>query len=290
MTKIIKSQTAKEKKLTRTNLAKQLGVCRQSLYYKKLKPIQDLAVKMEIEGVLSRHPSYGHKRIAMELQANKKKILRVMKKFDLKPYKRRVKRPWKRDDLNKAPTVYQNLIKNLCPIKPNAVWVADFTYIRFQGKFIYLATAMDLFTREILGWNISGSHDRFLVLSALTMALQQTRVAPAYHHSDQGSEYDSYDYIKLLETNRIVISMSQKGHPWENGYQESFYSQFKLDLGQPDQYQSWGELIEAIHLQINYYNRERIHTSLKTSPAKFKQEYYIKALTLTNTPRRRQLV
>jgi len=84
--------------------------------------------------------------------------------------------------------------------------------------------------------------------------------------------------------------MSKKGHHWENGFQEAFYSGFKVDLGWPDQYETWGELIEAIHLQINYYNRSRIHTALKTSPIKFREQYYIK-LTLTVSPQRqRQLV
>jgi transposase InsO family protein len=213
-----------------------------------------------------------------------------MKKFDLKPYKRRTKRPHKYGDLGKTPTVCRNLIETICPIRPNVVWVADFTYISFQNKFIYLSTIMDLFTREILGWNISGSHDRFLVIGAFKIARDKTRVAPKYHHSDQGSEYDSYDYVRILEQNKISISMSKKGHPWENGFQESFYSQFKLDLGMPSQYATWGELIEAIHLQINYYNKSRIHTSLKTSPVKFKDQYYSKTLTITNAPRQRQLV
>jgi len=288
MTEVIKSKTVTEKKLTKTNLAKQLGVSRQSLYYQPLKPLQDLAVKMEIETVLSSHPTYGHKRVALELKINKKKALRIMKKFDLKPYKRRVKRPKKSDDINRVPAVYQNIIKDFCPIRPNVVWVADFTYIRFQGKFIYLATVMDLYTREILGWTISGNHDRFLVISALRMALERTNLAPKYHHSDQGSEYDSYDYVKILETNKVEISMSAKGHPWENGFQESFYSQFKLDLGLPDQYSTWGELIEAIHLQVNYYNKQRIHTTLKTSPIKFREQYYLKVLT--NAPRQRVFV
>lgn len=289
MTEIIESKVVREKKLTKTTLAKQLGVSRQSLYYQPLKPVQDLATKMEIETVLSAHPAYGHKRVALELKINKKKALRVMKKFDLKPYKRRVKRPRKVGDLDKVPAVYQNLIKGFCPIRPNVVWVADFTYIRFQGKFIYLSTVMDLFTREIIGWSISGSHDRFLVIGAFKMSLKRTRITPLYHHSDQGSEYDSYDYVKILEDNQIQVSMSKKGSPWENGFQESFYSQFKLDLGLPDQYPTWGELIEAIHLQLNYYNKSRIHTTLKTSPIKFREQYYLKALTI-NAPRQRMFV
>lgn len=290
MTEVSQGKIIAEKKLTKTDLAKQLGVSRQSLYYQPLKPAQDLACKMEIEIVLSKHPAYGHKRIALELQINKKKALRVMKKFGLKPYKRRVKRPKKLGDLNKPPTIRENLIKEIIAVRLNQIWVADFTYIKFQNKFIYLATVMDLFTREILGWNISGNHDRFLVIGALNMALGRTKSKPQFHHSDQGSEYDSYDYVKILENNKIKVSMSAKGHPWENGYQEAFYSQFKLDLGHPDQYSTWGELIEAIHLQINYYNKYRIHTSLKTSPVKFREQYLLKTLTIKSPERHRQLV
>lgn len=286
------NQSVQPQKITKTDLARSLGVSRSSLYYQPLRSAKDQLLKSEVEKVLADHPSYGHKRISLELKMNRKKILRVMKKFDLKPYKRRIKRLKKANDTNRAPTIYNNLIKNFCPIKPNIVWVADFTYIKFQNKFIYLSTIMDLFTREILGWNVSGNHDRFLVLESLNTALDKTKSSPIYHHSDQGSEYDTYDYIKKLEENKITISMSKKAHPWENGFQESFYSQFKVDLGRPDQFETWGELIEGIHIQVNYYNSKRIHTSLKTSPIKFREQYYLNLnlLTINNSPRQRQLV
>lgn len=267
-----------KQKLTKIQLAKSLGVSRQSLYYQPIRPAKDLLAKKLIEQVLDNNPSYGHKRLAIELQMNKKKVLRLMKKFNIKPYRRRIKKPVKAEDINKQPAIYQNEIKNIISNKPNSIWVADFTYIKFQNKFIYLSTIMDLFTREIIGWNVSSKHDRFLILKSLKMALEKTKTAPDYHHSDQGSEYDSYEYTNQLEENQIIISMSQKGHPWENGYQESFYSQFKVDLGRADQFETLGELIEAIHLQINYYNIRRIHTSLKMSPIKFKSQYILNQL------------
>ena len=277
------------KKLTKTELAKSLGVSRQSLYYKPIRESKDLITKAEIEKVMGVHKSYGHKRIAIELQMNKKKIRRLMKKYDMKPFRRRVKKPFKQDDINKPATIFKNEIKGFCPIRPNVVWVADFTYMKFQGKFFYVATVMDLFTREIIGWSVSVGHDHCLVLEALNMALSKTKTLPLFFHSDQGSEYDSIDCITKLQENNIVVSMSAKGHPWENGFQESFYSQFKVDLGWPDQYETFGELIEAIHLQMNYYNKSRIHTSLKMSPVKFRVLYYSKSL-ISNSPRRRQLV
>jgi transposase InsO family protein len=280
-------------KSTKTEIAKSMGVSRQSLYYKQKKPDQDLATKKLIEAVMTKHRSYGHKRIAMELQMNKKKIRRVMKKFNLKPYRRRVKKPFKPEDIDKPATIYENLIKNIIADRPNLIWAGDFTYIPFQGKFIYLATIIDLFTREIVGWAVSVTHDRFMCLDALRMAFRRTNAKPKYHHDDQGSEYDSKDYLQELIENQIMISMSAKGHPWENGFQESFYSQFKLDLGRPDQFETLRELIEAIYLQINYYNTSRIHTSLKTNPVRFREQYQLKSLTkeqINNPQPLRQLV
>jgi transposase InsO family protein len=282
-----------KKKSTKTEIAKSLGVSRQSLYYQPKKPNKDLATKKLILKVMAKHKSYGHKRIALELQMNKKKIRRLMKKFDLKPYRRRTKRFIKPDDINKSPTIYENLIKDIVPDQPNFIWVADFTYISWQGIFIYLATIMDLFTREIVGFEVSKTHDRFMCLDALQMAFVRTKSKPIYHHSDQGSEYDSEDYIEKLDESQIIVSMSAKASPWENGFQESFYSQFKLDLGRPDRFETLGELIEAIYLQINYYNTSRIHTSLKTNPKRFREQYQLKSLTkgqITNPQPLRQLV
>lgn len=267
------------KRSTKTEIAKSLGVSRQSLYYQPKKPDKDQATKKLIETVMAKHKSYGHKRIAIELQMNKKKVRRIMKKFNLKPYRRRTNKPVKPEDVNKAPTIYNNFIESIIADEPNLIWVADFTYIPWQGSFIYLATIMDLFTREIIGWAVGETHDRFLCISALEMALARTGTIPTYHHSDQGSEYDSADYIGILTDNQTTISMSRKGHPWENGFQESFYSGFKIDLGRPDQFDSLGELIEAIYLQINYYNTSRIHTRLKTSPVKFREQYQFENLT-----------
>lgn len=289
MTEINENKVVEEK-MTKTALAKSLGVSRQALYYQHKKPVKDQLVKKEIEKVLTNHPAYGHKRIAMELKMNKKKIRRVMKIFNIKPYKRRIKHPPKHDDFNKIPTVYQNEIKYLCPIKPNVIWAGDFTYIKFQNMFIYLATIIDVFTREIIGWCVSTKHDQLMVLKALEMAKTKTGTVPIYHHSDQGNEYDSYDYVNQLIEDKVVISMSEKGHPWENGFQESFYSHFKLDLGWTNQFETLPELIEAIHLQIYYYNTKRIHTKLKTQPQTFRRNYYLKILTINEPQSYRQLV
>lgn len=262
--------------ITKTQLAKDLGVSRTSLYYKPQREILDLEIQSQIKAVQQDHPAYGHKRIAMELKLNKKRIRRVMKKYGMKPYRRRTKQLVKPEDRNKSPTHYENLIKNICPIRSNIIWATDFTYIKYKGKFIYLATILDIYTREIVGWNITRFHNRFLVLVALKDALKRIGTKPMYLHSDQGSEYDSEDYIKYVEGLKIQISMSRKASPWENGYQESFYKGFKIDLGDQNRYEDLSELIEGIHQTIWYYNNKRIHTALKMPPIKFKEILAVK--------------
>jgi len=94
------AQTLSEKKikLTKTDLAQKLGISRQALYYAPKRDKVDQEIKVQIESVMVSHKSYGHKRIALELKLNKKRILRVMKKFGLKPLRRRARKPQKKDD------------------------------------------------------------------------------------------------------------------------------------------------------------------------------------------------
>lgn len=262
-----------KKRESKTQLAKDLGVSRSSLYYKAKRESLDEEIKKKIKDVLSKHKSYGHKRIALELKLNKKRILRVMKKYGIKPYRRRAASPRKKDDENKVAVKWKNEVMNFCPIKPNVVWASDFTYIKFQGSFLYLATIIDIYTREIIGWNISTVHDTKLVLGALTYAIERTGKVPIFLHSDQGSEYDAKTYEDYVLEKDIIISMSHKNSPWENGFQESFYSQFKVELGYVSRFETVEELIEEIYQTIYYYNNSRIHTSLKMAPVIFKQKY-----------------
>lgn len=273
--------------ITKTELARKLGVSRASLYYHHKRPALDAEIKQQIEAVLTDHPSYGHKRIALELKLNKKRILRVMKKFGIKPYRRRVRRPAKPNDLGKPPANVPNVTKTLCPIAPFVVYVSDFTYIRYQERFIYLATVMEMFTREIVGWNVSRYHNRALVIGALTDAMKRTGgTAPQYIHSDQGSEYDAEDYMTIAHAYGITISMSDKHSPWQNAFQESFYSHFKVDFGDPDRFESLPEFIEAIHQQIMEYNTNRIHTVLKTTPQLFRTRWELHQKTLDSAFRK----
>lgn len=251
-------------------LARNLGISRSSLYYQSKMKIRDQCLKEQILGTLTEHPSYGHKRIALHLKRNKKCILRVMRKYGIKPYRRRIRRPKKLGDLHNDALLISNYAKQICPLARNVLWASDFTYFWYKGKWYYLCTVLDIFSREIVGFSFSGKHDRELVLDALKDSLSK-RSAPSFLHSDQGSEYRSYDYFALLSASKIQASFSKKSSPWQNGYQESFFSEFKKDLGDVSRFETLGEFIEGLYQQLNYYNTKRIHSVLKVPPAFFRQ-------------------
>lgn len=269
----------------KAQLARELGISRGVLYRDHKMPKKDLEIANKIRQVQELHPSYGYRRIALTLKINHKRALRIMQLFDLKS-KRKTKIYKKveknlNEDLNKIE--YKNLIINKKITKPNQVWSADFTYLPSDNKnhkFIFLATVIDCYTREILGFELSVKHDTNLVVNALFDAIKARRnKVPEIFHTDQGSEYKSKEFVNILQSLKIRASFSNKASPWENGRQESFYQKFKLELGDPRNYNDLGDLFAVVSKQVFYYNNERIHTALKTSPSLF----YLKYVHLHNS-------
>ncbi len=256
-------------------LARELGISRSSLYYKAKKPSKDWQLKCEIEKALRQFPAYGHKRLAIHLKINKKRIRRVMKLFGIKPYRRKGKK-WRKGK-EKPGVRFPNLLFTNFPLYPNHIWASDFTHLKFRGKWVYLATIIDLFTRKIVGFSVLLNHSNQLVINALLNAVNKHSIADIIH-SDNGSEYTSADYATLCQNLNTQQSMSAPGCPWENGYQESFYSQFKIDLGDPDRFHSLGELVYNIYKTMHVYNNYRIHSKLKMSPEAFGRQYLTKQL------------
>jgi transposase InsO family protein len=262
---------------TKKELAQSLGVSLASLYYRPKMPERDWRMKVRIEQTLQANPSYGHKRLALKLKVNKKRVRRVMKLYGIKPYRRRGRKYRKIKD---SESVYLNLLQQIeFPTRTGMAWVSDFTHIPFHGKVLYLATVMDLYSREVVGWALLTTHSVQLIIAAFIDALEK-HSRPIILHSDQGSEYKSRLYTSFAERLGIKISMSHKGCPWENGYQESFYGQLKIDLGDPNRFNTLGELTAAVYLQLHYYNNQRIHSKLKMPPAVF-AERHSKPLSLT---------
>lgn len=254
--------------LTKSARARALGISRSTLYYEKKQPEQDWQMKCGIEALLRVHPAYGHRRIATALgRKDERPVLRVMKIFGIKPYRRRG-RKWRKPKEKQA--VYPNLLMTTVPAYQNHVWVADFTHLAWKGKDIRVATTMDVYTRDIVGLAVATSGGTVLVTQSLCAALQHHQ-RPALFHSDNGVEYNARSFRELLERIGVSISRSKKGCPWENGYQESFYGKFKVDLGDPNRFETLGELVAEIYRTVHYYNTERIHSAFNMPPRVFAQ-------------------
>lgn len=251
---------------SRYAVAKATGTPVSSLYYRKKLPEKDRALKIRIEEALKYHPSYGHRRLAIHLGANKKRVIRVMKLYGIKPYRRRGKKFRKSDAIKTRG--YPNLARGLLPSREGMLWAADFTYLPFKRSFVYLATVMDVFTREVVGWSVMTNHGASLVLQAFLNAIA-AHGRPKIFHSDNGREYASRAMVTALADVGIFVSRTAPASPWENAFQESFFSQFKIDLGDPQRYASLGELVYAIHRQVWEYNHERIHLALKMPPSSY---------------------
>jgi len=249
-----------------SRFASQVAMSRSMLYYAHKQQNRDWHTKCLIEGALREFPSYGHKRLALHLGINRKRVLRAMKLFGIKPYRRRGTKPKKAEGITKVH--YPNLLLLQVPLRPGQIWAADFTYLKFEGRFLYVATGLDLYTREIVGWSISTSHTTMLVINALLAALRHRGRSETFH-SDNGSEYNAKDFTSVLTLIGTHVSRSKPGCPWENGYQESFYAQFKVDLGDPSRFASRGELVYEIHQTIYHYNTCRIHSALRMAPLQF---------------------
>lgn len=245
--------------------SRELGLYRGFLYYKPKKPEKDWELKCRIEEVLRIHPSYGSRRLAIELRLNRKRVKRVMNLFGIRAYRRRGKR-WKKTKNIKV--IYPNLLLSIFPSYPNHIWTADFTHVNFKDKIVYIATVIDLYTRKVVGLSVYTTHAVQLVLAALLSGLHN-HPRPMIFHSDNGSEYTSEVFVEALKTVGTQISRSAPGCPWENGYQESFHSQFKVDLGDPGRFKNLGELVYAIYQTIYDYNHSRIHSALKMPPERF---------------------
>lgn len=266
----------KKIKLVRAGAIKQvradaLGVNRKNIYRVSKQALKDEVLKDVIRKVHLKHPAYGHKRLALELKVNKKRILRVMKIFGIKPPRRKIHYYTTRSTSNHS---YTNLIKDLKPIKPHELWCSDLSYIKFQSKFWYLATIVDVVTRQVVAVQMGKYHSSELVLTTIRQAITNTRKAPQIFHSDQGTEFMAKVCTDYLEGLGVKISASDKASPWQNGYQESFFGKFKNEAGDLNRFETVGELIEAVYQQIHYYNQDRIHTRLKMPPA-----VYAKLLT-----------
>lgn len=229
--------------------------------------------------------TYGSPRVYDDLiewgyTISQKTVARIMKELGLRaiPEEKYVVTT----DSDHTLSIYPNeLNQDFTVPEPDRAWVADITYIWTLEGWVYLSTVMDLFSRKIVGWSLDSKMKKELPLRALNMALQTRRPFEGLiHHSDRGSQYCSSKYINVLETNKIKISMSRKGNPYDNACIESFHATIKKELIYRRRYKTREEAIKSINYYIgNFYNERRKHSTLGyLSPNNFERKHAPKAI------------
>ncbi len=158
---------------------------------------------------------------------------------------------------------YNNLIKNMKVTKPNQVWVSDITYIRTLNGFCYLALITDMYSRKIVGYDLSDSLELKGCVRALNKALYKKRnIKELTHHSDRGIQYCSNVYTQILKRKKIAISMTEENHCYENAMAERVNGILKDEFYLDQTFMNTAHAKRAAKNAINLYNEVRLHLSL----------------------------
>ena len=281
---IIEDALSSDLQLSISQSCRSLGVSRSGYSYwlkrPEWVPYEDLDLRNQIQEIALEFPGYGYRRITAELQnrgfrINHKRMRRIMRLDNLLCLKKKFK-PVTTDSSHGLP-VYPNLLKSTTITGLNQVWAADITYVQLMHENIYLAVILDLSSRKCIGWDLSRNMGSQLTMNALDRALKSRwteSIQGLIHHSDQGVQYASKDYVDCLKKHNIKISMSRKGNPYDNAFAESFIKTLKVEEVYLNEYETFEDAFRNIwHFIETVYNRKRLHSALGyRSPDRFERE------------------
>jgi len=237
----------------------------RSSYYREGSVKQETPENFEIMKLIDKeytdHPFYGTRQMRNVLRRkgykiNRKRVQRLMRKMGLqsiapKPNTSKAHHQHK---------IYPYLLNNFNVTRADQVWCSDLTYIRLKGGFVYLTAVMDWHSRFVLSWELSVTMDHEFCVSALEKALR-IHGKPFIFNTDQGAQYTSNDFTKVLKNNGIKISMDGKGRAMDNIFIERLWRSVKYEEIYINEYQSVEQLCCALKRYFDFYNHERPHQS-----------------------------
>ena len=246
-----------------TRQAKALNVSRGSVYYTP-RPVSegDLAIMRRIDELHLEYPFMGSRMLRDMLHregiaVGRRHVATLMKRMGLEAIYRRP------NTSKPAPghKIYPYLLRGLTVNHPNQVWAMDITYIPMARGFVYLAAVVDWFSRRVLAWRLSITMETAFCIEAVEEALAKYG-RPDIFNTDQGSQFTSAAFTGVLLDNAIAISMDGKGSWRDNVFVERIWKSVKYEEVYLKAYASVGEARSSIGRYLDFYNRERPHSSL----------------------------
>jgi len=258
--------------LSRTQRCKLLDFSRSTSYYRP-KPVSgdDLALMKQIDKIHTARPFLGSRRIAdaladQEQVVNRKRVTRLMRLMGIQA----IHPGPKTSQPHPQHKIYPYLLRHLNINRANQVWASDITYLPMENGFIYLTVILDWYSRKVLSWRLSNSLDSSFCVDALEDAMHQYG-KPDIFNTDQGSQYTSEVFTKVLAKNDIDISMDGKGAWRDNVFVERLWRSVKYEEVYLNAYESMDEAKQSLKKYFQFYNQERKHQTLKAKPD---QVYY----------------
>jgi putative transposase len=223
--------------------------------------------------------TYGARRMIDEVReaghaCGRQRVARLMRSAALRARPRRRAKPTDTGERSLHMIAPNVLDREFTALAPNQKWVADFTFVWTQEGWLYVAVVLDLFSRRVVGWAMQATMAAQLVTDALLMAVWRRGPTPSVlHHSDQGSQYTSEHFQRLLSDLGITCSMSRSGNVWDNAVMESFFSTMKIERCHRQTYPTRNAARADVFDYIErFYNLTRRHSSLgNQSPINFER-------------------
>ena len=231
--------------------------------------------------------AYGSRRMWKALlrsgeSVGRGRVERLMSANQIQGAKRRGK-PWRTTIPDPSAARRPDLVqRDFTASRPDELWVADFTYVRFQGRVVFFSFVVDVFSRRVVGWQFATHMRTDLVLDALRMALagrSHGADVELVHHSDRGSQYTSFDFTQTLDDHGVLASVGSTGDAYDNAMAESFVDTFKTELIAGRYWTSLEHLEFAIVEWVGWFNHDRLHENLgDLPPAEFEALYAAQSL------------